>query len=63
MKKFEEYIKESKGILESFDLNKTATLSNRVTPNQFYTYMTDLMDNPEWTEEDYNDARNEIKKV
>jgi len=62
MKKYEECSRESTKILESFDLGKTATLSNRVTQSQFATIMTDLEDNPNWTEQDYNEVREVIKK-
>jgi len=61
MNKFEDRIKESLDILESFDLKKTAPLSKRIPPIQFYTIMTDLMDNPDWTEQDYNEAIADIK--
>jgi len=61
MNNFEEF-NGSLSILESFDLNKTSTLSKKVTPSQFYTMMTDLMDNSDWSEQDYNDARDDLKK-
>lgn len=61
MEKFEDYVKSFPLIMESFDLNTTYKLSNKVAPSQFYNYMTDLVDNPDWSEEDYNNHREVIK--